>query len=53
MEDQQIIQLYWDRLEQAIVESERKYDPGGGGGRGGVRQRHLAARLERHAPAAP
>lgn len=25
MEDQQIIQLYWDRLEQAIVESERKY----------------------------
>ena len=25
MEDQQIIQLYWDRLEQAIAESERKY----------------------------
>ena len=25
MEDQQIIQLYWDRREQAIWESDRKY----------------------------
>ena len=25
MEDQQIIQLYWERREQAIWESDRKY----------------------------
>ena len=63
MEDAQIVKLYWERNPEAIARSREKYgiycfsldrphckQPGG---RGGVRQRHLPAHLERHSPARP
>lgn len=54
MEDAEIIDLYWARDQRAIDETHGKY-----GGfltgiawkprrRGGVRQRHVSAHLERH-----
>ena len=62
MEDSQIVALYWARDEAALAESEQKYggycraiagDPGEPGGRGGVRQRHVAPGLGGHAAPPP
>lgn len=63
MEDRQIVDLYWARDERAISESDAKY------GRmlhalsyaclsshedcGGMCERHLSGRMERHAHRAP
>ena len=58
MEDEQILNLYFSRLEQAIGETASKYGPychsiamhgiGKRRGRGGVRQRYLVFSLEFH-----
>lgn len=63
MEDQDIVQLYWDRDPDAIPETSRKYGSycraiavnvlGSPEDAGGVRQRHLSPGMERHAPLPP
>lgn len=63
MDDTQIIDLYWQRSERAIAETDAKYGAycrmvalnitGDYARRGGVRQRHVACRVEFNAAGAP
>ena len=63
MEDTEIIDLYWQRDQRAIDETHGKYGgflagiawniPPQSQRRGGVRQRHVSAHLERHSSGPP
>ena len=63
MEDAEIIDLYWQRDQRAIDETHGKYGgflagiclehPPQSQRRGGVRQRHVSAHLERHSSGPP
>ena len=48
IDDEKIIEMFFERSEQAIVQHREQQ-----AGRGGMRQRRLLRRMERHSPGTP